>query len=369
MAEPIAIRSIRIENFRGFRVEQSIDLAASATVVSGPNGKGKTSFFDAVQWLLLGSLSRLADLASRRSGDYIVNSFAPRGAVATVSAELELDGRLVSLTRSGDYKKSKLTWVDAERSLEGADASHALCMGFLGDPEISLADTVLTSGILQQDVVRAVLQEEPKNRYRHMAALLGLDEIAEFENDAKRRAGEAGERAKHARDQHAVAEQRLRELVANLCVWSTAWCPSPRLQLRARTLRATYTQMQRCSTLVSYRAKVATPSVLGISRAAFAMLLMVSSPERGCLPRKTLPLRAWMRSSLSVSKPKSRSFLGRARRRRRTLTKRSRASKKLSSVRVSSPSLQQRRCLCLASNVPFVVKALHAARLSHTCES
>jgi DNA repair exonuclease SbcCD ATPase subunit len=216
MAEPVAIRRVSIENFRGFRAEQVIDLAASATIVSGSNGKGKTSFFDALQWLLLGSLSRLADLASRRSGDYIVNSFAPRSAVATVSADLELDERHITLTRTGDHRASELRWVDAEGTLDGADAERALCRGFLGDPEISLKDTVLTSGILQQDVVRAVLQEEPKNRYRHMAALLGLEEIAGFETDAKRRAGESDERAKRARGAHAAAEQRLREAQGEL---------------------------------------------------------------------------------------------------------------------------------------------------------
>jgi AAA15 family ATPase/GTPase len=47
--DAVAIRSVTIENFRGFRDQQVIDLAASATVVCGSNGKGKTSFFDALQ--------------------------------------------------------------------------------------------------------------------------------------------------------------------------------------------------------------------------------------------------------------------------------------------------------------------------------
>lgn len=80
--EPVTINWVSIENFRGFRAEQTIDLAASATIVSGSNGKGKTSFFDALQWLLLGSVDRLINLASRRSGEHIVNGFAGPGAVA-----------------------------------------------------------------------------------------------------------------------------------------------------------------------------------------------------------------------------------------------------------------------------------------------
>lgn len=216
MPEPVAIRRVHIENFRGFRAERVIDLAASATIVSGSNGKGKTSFFDALQWLLLGSLGRLAELASRRSGEYIVNSFAPQGTSAVVSAELEIDGRLLTLTRTGNYKSSDLQLIDSEQTVTGEQAQRALCEALLGDAEISLRDTVLTSGVLQQDVVRAVLQEEPKNRYRHMAALLGLEEVAGFEAEAKRRSEGCEALAKRARGEHANAEELLRNSQAEL---------------------------------------------------------------------------------------------------------------------------------------------------------
>jgi DNA repair exonuclease SbcCD ATPase subunit len=214
--EPAVIRWVSIENFRGFRAERTIDLAASATIVSGSNGKGKTSFFDALQWLLLGSLGRLASLASRRSGEYIVNRFAGASATARVSAQLQLDGREVTVTRTGDHKTTVLQWLDGGQSLTDDEAERALHEALLSDPEMSLKDMVLNSGLLQQDVVRAVLEDEPKNRYRHMAALLGLEEIAGFEGEAKRRAEEQDKVAKRARDAHAEAEQQLRSVEGDL---------------------------------------------------------------------------------------------------------------------------------------------------------
>jgi DNA repair exonuclease SbcCD ATPase subunit len=214
--EAVAIRRVTIENFRGFRDQQVIDLAASATVVCGSNGKGKTSFFDALQWLLLGSLGRLADLASRRSSDYVINSFAGKRATATVSAELDLAGCRVTLTRTGARKETELQWLDAEQSLTGAEAHRALREALLGDPDISLEETMLTSGLLQQDIVRKVLQEEPKDRYRHMSALLGLQEIAEFETQAKSRAEERDRLAKSARAEHSDADSQLRNLESEL---------------------------------------------------------------------------------------------------------------------------------------------------------
>jgi DNA repair exonuclease SbcCD ATPase subunit len=214
--EPVVIRWVSIENFRGFKAERTIDLAASATIVSGSNGKGKTSFFDALQWLLLGSLGRLASLASRRSGEYIVNRFAGASASAKVSAQLQLHGRDVTVIRTGDHKTTVLRWIDGEHTLTDDEAEQALCQALLGDPEMSLRDMVLNSGVLQQDVVRAVLEDEPKNRYRHMAALLGLEEIAGFEGEAKRRAEEQDKVAKRARDEHAAAEQQVRSVEGDL---------------------------------------------------------------------------------------------------------------------------------------------------------
>lgn len=233
-ADPVTIRSVSIRDFRGFRTEQTIDLAASATIVSGSNGKGKTSFFDALQWLLLGSLSRLACLTSRRSGDYIVNLFAGRGASAKVSAELHLGARAVTLTRTGDQKATVLHWADGEQSLTGGEAEQALREALLGDPQMSLQDMVLTSGVLQQDVVRAVLEDEPKNRYRHMAALLGLEEIAGFEAEVKSQADDRAKIAKRARDDHADAEQRLRAAESDLARLEQRLSTQPEIA-RART--------------------------------------------------------------------------------------------------------------------------------------
>ncbi len=164
----------------------------------------------------MGSLGRLAKLASRRSGDYIVNRFAGASATATVSAQLQLEGRDVTVIRTGDHKTTALQWIDGEKTLTDDEGEQALCEALLGDADMSLKDMVLNSGILQQDVIRAVLEDEPKNRYRHMAALLGLEEIAGFEGEAKRRAEEQDKAAKRVREEHAAVEQQVRSVEADL---------------------------------------------------------------------------------------------------------------------------------------------------------
>jgi len=185
------IRNVTIEAFRGFLEPQTILLDASATIIAGPNGSGKTSLFDAVQWLMLGQIDRLASLAGKRSGEYVVNSFAPQGQHATVSAELRLNDTHVVVRREGTAKENTLSWQKGAEALTGSAAEQCLRNALLGESELALRDALLTSGLLQQDVVRAVLEDQPKDRYRHMAGMLGLTQMAGFEDVTKASAASA----------------------------------------------------------------------------------------------------------------------------------------------------------------------------------
>jgi recombinational DNA repair ATPase RecF len=81
------LKHLKIEAFRGVNEPCDLDLNASAVVVSGANGRGKTSLTDAVQWLLLGSLPRLTPLRNKRNEEHIVNRYAEESKkLATVEA-------------------------------------------------------------------------------------------------------------------------------------------------------------------------------------------------------------------------------------------------------------------------------------------
>lgn len=53
----VKIKSIEIENFRGFASKEVFDLSKPKVLVYGPNGSGKTSFCEALEFSLLGYLS------------------------------------------------------------------------------------------------------------------------------------------------------------------------------------------------------------------------------------------------------------------------------------------------------------------------
>src|SRR3954467_6402321 len=87
MSEPVFFEWLEIEAFRGFAEPRRLDLNASVVILAGPNGTGKTSFFDAIQWLLIGTLERLEPWRVRRNAEHVVNQYkAAVGEPAHVTA-------------------------------------------------------------------------------------------------------------------------------------------------------------------------------------------------------------------------------------------------------------------------------------------
>jgi len=69
------LKELTIAGFRGFKLPKTIPLDADIVVIHGSNGSGKSSIVEALEWLLLGDISR-HECASSRSGcrgDYLRN--------------------------------------------------------------------------------------------------------------------------------------------------------------------------------------------------------------------------------------------------------------------------------------------------------
>lgn len=206
MSEPITFRAITVEAFRGFRDRKDIPLDASAVIVAGPNGTGKTSLFDAFQWLLLGRIGRLETLRLRQTDEFIVNQYRLPGP-AVVEAHLLVQGQVVRLRRSGDSRSSLLEWESPEGTvLRGADADRALEEALAPSPTITLAAALTTAALLQQDLMRSVIEAKASDRFRYLNELLGLEVLEQFEQAVRTRAKEAAEATDAAR----LEEERVR---------------------------------------------------------------------------------------------------------------------------------------------------------------
>ena len=113
------LRSITLSGFRGFARTETIDLDADAVIVSGANGRGKTSMFDAILWALTGGVQRLHAGASD-----VVSRYSPSGE-ARVELELDNDGVPVTIVRRSDGQ-SHLSVATSEETLRGTTAENAL---------------------------------------------------------------------------------------------------------------------------------------------------------------------------------------------------------------------------------------------------
>ena len=107
------LKSLTATGFRGFSEEVTLDLDADAVIVSGVNGTGKTSMFDAILWALTGSIERL-----HASPADLINKYSPSGE-ARVQLVLErIDRAPVIIVRRFDG--------DTHLSVDGGESEQAV---------------------------------------------------------------------------------------------------------------------------------------------------------------------------------------------------------------------------------------------------
>jgi DNA sulfur modification protein DndD len=89
------LKSLRVGPFRGFAKQEDFDLASSLVLIYGPNGTGKSSFCEALEYSLLGSVADAESKRFREQSDYLknahTNTFTAPVIRATDSQEQEVE--------------------------------------------------------------------------------------------------------------------------------------------------------------------------------------------------------------------------------------------------------------------------------------
>ena len=115
------LTSLEVRGFRAFADEARFDLDADSIVVMGGNGRGKTSFFDAILWGLTGRIPRLA------SGDTgIVSLYAETGEARVSIGLANTEGGTAQFTRSFDGRQQRLRFEAGEEDLRAEAANTRL---------------------------------------------------------------------------------------------------------------------------------------------------------------------------------------------------------------------------------------------------
>lgn len=101
------IEALRISAFRGIKTELPINLSAPLTLLYAPNGTGKTSVCDAIEWVLSGKVHRLAAALPGSPTEGVRNIFA-ENRETFVEAELAFGDAQLKVRQIGVGTDSKL---------------------------------------------------------------------------------------------------------------------------------------------------------------------------------------------------------------------------------------------------------------------
>ncbi len=98
--------NLKITNFKGIRSFE-LPLDGNSAIVSGTNGTGKTSLFDAFTWLLFGK-----DSSGRSETSFEVKPYGSEGLTVEVVGEFEHNGHLFTLGKTLAEKFTKINGED-----------------------------------------------------------------------------------------------------------------------------------------------------------------------------------------------------------------------------------------------------------------
>jgi DNA repair exonuclease SbcCD ATPase subunit len=189
------ITRVTVQEFRGISGTE-VFAPEILTVLTGRNGLGKTTFFDAVDWCLFGEASRLGSQSSLIKNLYRSESHP------SVEVTLRLGGRTVAVTRTANGV-----------NLDGTPVSEReLAETLIVDPEVfppylrELGKQVRTVTYLPQEQIREFVTASLSSERRALLrGLLGVPNAGMVESGIKR-----------VRDHFSVREKNLIEEVDNL---------------------------------------------------------------------------------------------------------------------------------------------------------
>ncbi|MGH8165216.1 MAG: AAA family ATPase, partial [Rhodanobacteraceae bacterium] len=170
--------------FRGFPRPVELDLDADAIIVSGVNGSGKTSLFDALLWALSGAVPRL----HQTDPAVVVSEYSPTGEARVEVVLSRDDEATVTVVRRFDDAMHLSVQQNTDAPVSGAAADAALIDLLWPDAKsaanqaVALTRSLTSATYLQQDVVRGFVDaDDDQTRFAIVGELVGAGRIAEIQ--------------------------------------------------------------------------------------------------------------------------------------------------------------------------------------------
>ena len=171
------LKSVKLEGIRGFNKATDIEINEGLTIIHGPNGTGKSSILQAIEWCITGAIPYMSG-GDFTKEDAIVNAFTATG---QARVELVFSGpQEILLSRT--KKRTKSTTAGKHQLILDADRSYMddEAEAYLEDTFKLSLDDVPRSKFLHQETIRDALTYKPAERSAVIEKLLGTYEIKEF---------------------------------------------------------------------------------------------------------------------------------------------------------------------------------------------
>ena len=182
---------IEISGFRGVREPIDLRLPSGFTVISGRNGSGKSTFCDAIEYVLTGDIRRETDYSENSEGyaDYIRwrgDGEPPKGTYVRLHVQGQ-DGHEIVLERALEKPLVMRQGVGGDGAPENAkdEVVSKLCDPAQA-PENPLRRLCETSIIRDERITDLSVEAGERDRYKFVRRALGTDVFADSVGRAKK---------------------------------------------------------------------------------------------------------------------------------------------------------------------------------------
>jgi len=211
------IKNLEIKDFRAFR-DQKIEIPSPAQIIliTGNNGLGKTSFFDAVEWGFTGSLRRYEEESREKNKEiFIKNKFADdNGQVEITLAEPNDQNikftRKTKTTANTDFNSGDLNISDKK-----FNNIAELLLKDKNRDDFDFKSSFSFSHLLSQEIVADFVRSyKSSERYSILSNLAGLKNYNNFNNKIKEIRKETENKNENLIDNKTRLEAERKELLA-----------------------------------------------------------------------------------------------------------------------------------------------------------
>jgi len=155
--------SLKVAGIRGFNIEQTIGLDEDLIIVQGPNGQGKTSLVEALEYLFFGEIFKKEKALSK----------------------IEFKDTIKNVHFEGTpFAEAKILISEEEKTIRREYVNESSSKIYINGVEVedfgSIRGNTSHKPIIYQHALKSFINTKPKDRYQEFMKLLGIEKLDEF---------------------------------------------------------------------------------------------------------------------------------------------------------------------------------------------